>query len=285
MAGDAGFTLRESPPMAVVMLDEPRRSRRAAVVLASGLCLLGAACALAARGELLDGGAAPRELFGPWSPMTANVAPPQLSMRATKSMHSMWQQARWARLFQEPAPEAAPQQMLAERSIADDFHTALAAAAQRSAPVRYPHEVASERASELEHNAPHYVRELELAAASAPARTQRLEEVPKARTQSLDYMESKPRSDTRHPADLDTYQTYEYYPRPEGKGVTDYDGHRLWDEMQRDYRAQHPSATTYPAVPVVFKEDSEGGHPIANPLSQPVEDIYQAPILIRFSLP
>jgi len=269
----AGFTPAEPPP--VVMPDEPRRSRRAVVALASGLCLVGAACAVAASAGL-GGAAAPRELFGPWDPATVHVASPQPSMRATLSMHSMWQQAKWARLFQKPARKA-PQQMLAERSFDDavGFHTALAAAAQRAAPVRYPSEVASERASELEHNAPHYVRALQLAAASAPARTQQLEEVPKARTQSLDYMESKPRSDTRHPGDLDVYQTYEYYPRPEGRGVTDYDGHRLWDEMQRDYRAQHPSASTYPAVPVVFKEDSEGGHPIANPLSQPVEDIYQ----------
>jgi len=198
----------------------------------------------------------------------------------------MWQQAKWARLFQmhKHAEQAAA---LEAHSFADavGFHTALAAAGPH-VPVRYPTELASTRASELQHNAPHYLRQLELAARATPARLQVLSEGPKAstqalaaepraRTQSLDYMESKPRSDERHPGDMDVYQTYEYYPKPEGTGFTDYDGHRLWTEMQRDYRAQHPSASTYPAVPVVFKETSEGGAPIANPLSQPVEDIYQ----------
>ena len=215
------------------------------------------------------------ELFGPWNPETADVAQPDMSVHASRKMASLWQQAKWARLFQNrqaPAHTSA----LSERAFSDavGFHAA------RAVPVRYPAELASTRASELEHNAPHYVRELELAAERTPARTQSLEQgafrpIPKARTQSLDYMESKPRSDTRHPGDMDVYQTYEYYPRPEGRGMTDYHGHRLWDEMQKDYRAQHPSATTYPAVPVVFKEDSEGGHPVSNPLSQPVEDIYQ----------
>jgi hypothetical protein len=198
-----------------------------------------------------------------------------MSVHASRKMASLWQQAKWARLFQNrqaPAHTSA----LSERAFADavGFHSA------QAVPVRYPAELASTRASELEHNAPHYVRELELAAERTPARTQSLEQgavrsIAKARTQALDYIESKPRSDTRHPGDMNVYQTYEYYPRPEGRGMTDYHGHRLWDEMQKDYRAQHPSATTYPAVPVVFKEDSEGGHPVSNPLSQPVEDIYQ----------
>ena len=253
----------------LVASGEPRRSRRAVLAAASGLCLLCAACAIS------GGGGVQTELFGPWSPMTADVAQPDMSVHASRTMHSLWQQAKWARLFQN-REASQPTTGLSERAFAD----AAGFNAAQAGPVRFPTELASTRASELEHNAPHYVRELELAAAS-PARTQSLEQqatskpIALARMQSLDYMESKPRSDTRHPGDMDVYQTYEYYPRPEGRGMTDYHGHRLWDEMQKDYRAQHPSETTYPAVPVVFKEDSSGGHPVTNPLSQPVEDIYQ----------
>ena len=260
-------------PVVMASGQEPRRSRRSFVAAASGLCLLGATVAVVGMGGTVN--TTPTVLFGPWNPMSVHVAHPELSMHQSKSMYSMWQQSKWARLFQARKHDGKAA-ALEERSFADadGFHTALAAARSR-APVRYPTELASTRASELQHNAPRYVRQLELAAKATPTRLQALAAKPKARTQSLDYMESKPRSDERHPGDLDVYQTYEYYPKPEGTGFTDYDGHRLWSEMQKDYRAQHPSASTYPAVPVVFKEDSEGGHPISNPLSQPVEDIYQ----------
>jgi len=261
-------------PIVMASGQEPRRSRRSRrslVAAASGLCLLGATVAVVGKGGTVS--TTPTVLLGPWNPMSVHVAHPELSMHQSKSMYSMWQQSKWARLFQvrKHDDKAAA---LEERSFADadGFHTALAAARPR-APVRYPTELASTRASELQHNAPRYVRQLELEATLT--RLQALAAKPKARTQSLDYIESKPRSDERHPGDLDIYQTYEYYPKPEGTGFTDYDGRQLWSEMQKDYRAQHPSASAYPAVPVIFKEDSEGGHPISNPLSQPVEDIYQ----------
>jgi hypothetical protein len=215
-------------PVSMGGRENHKRAWRLVLSFAALVCLVGAAVALVVSRHGGSSGPVRTELFGPWNPMTAHVHQPQMSMRATKAMYSLWQQAKWAKLFK-----------------GDNQHDALVQPVNGATP--------------------HYVRELELAANGAP----------KARTQALDYMESKPRSDHRHPADLDVYQTYEYYPKPEGQGVTDYDGNRLWTEMQRNYRAQHPSATTYPAVPVVFVEDSEGGHPVANPLSQPVEDIYQ----------
>ena len=263
------------------------RRSRVVVVVACGLCLFGSALLLAASlaGE---GGATADALFGPWNPMTAHVARPQMSMRTSKAMFSLWQQARWARHFQgQPAPPVQSAIMNPARGVRDQrsvadaigFKTALAAGAPHGT-VRYPRDISAARASELEQErehaaTPHYVRELELAAHPARHRQARGVGAAAARTQALNYIESEPRSDYRHPGDMNVYQTYEYFPRPEGKHLTDYDGSRLWSEMQRDYRAQHPSASTYPAVPVVFEESSEGGHPVANPLSQPVEDIYQ----------
>ncbi len=246
-------------PVMAVGLDKTRQSRARALAitaLALFMCALIAACVVGG----WDGEASRSELLG------------------RRSMHDLFQQAKWARLFQGKTLAPPSTALASERYAADaiGFRTALAAAGS-SAPVRYPRDVATTRASELEvaHSTPQYLRELSLAAHDTPDRKQQLSQVPQARTQSLDFVETKPRSDDRHPGDMNIYQTYEYYPKPEGTTVDDYDGKHIWEEMQRDYRSQHPSTSTYPAVPVIFQEDSSGGHPVENPLSQPSEDVYQ----------
>eukprot|EP00961_Rhodomonas_salina_P139312 1874650-Rhodomonas_salina.1 len=84
----------------------------------------------------------------------------------------------------------------------------------------------------------------------------------------------EPRSSEDNPGDFYVHQRawrcqhYEYVPAPEGAGMTDEDGAKLWRQLQRAYRSaprsDNPSSATDPAVPVIFGEDDAGGHPVAS---------------------
>jgi hypothetical protein len=74
------------------------------------------------------------------------------------------------------------------------------------------------------------------------------------------------------PATFKIHQTYAYVPgnHPMSKAEAEAD----WTEMQKRYFRQTPSRSTYPAVPVVFDEDAEGGHSHVEPIIHKTDNIY-----------
>jgi hypothetical protein len=74
------------------------------------------------------------------------------------------------------------------------------------------------------------------------------------------------------PATFKIHQTYAYVPgdHPMSKAEAEAD----WTEMQKRYFRRTPSRSTYPAVPVVFDEDDEGGHTHFQPIIHKTDNIY-----------
>jgi hypothetical protein len=74
------------------------------------------------------------------------------------------------------------------------------------------------------------------------------------------------------PATFKIHQTYAYVPgdHPMSKAEAEAD----WTEMQKRYFRRTPSRSTYPAVPVVFDEDDEGGHSHVEPIIHRTDNIY-----------
>jgi len=74
------------------------------------------------------------------------------------------------------------------------------------------------------------------------------------------------------PATFKVHQTYAYVPgnHPVSKAEAEAD----WTEMQKRYFRHTPSRSTYPAVPVVFDEDDEGGHSHVEPIIHRTDNVY-----------
>ncbi|EKX43141.1 hypothetical protein GUITHDRAFT_110868 [Guillardia theta CCMP2712] len=206
----------------------------AGLVLAATVCLF----ALTAREDQAA------SLFGRWSPQSAIVSAPEMGVNAAKRLHSLFQQQRWAQLFSQAAEQR------------KELTQALSPLTFRNG--RYPSNVISEmgrneqlRASTLNQ------ANLDRKRAAPPTGP------PLSKRTQLSAIPYATSSSEQHPADFNVYQTYDYLPAPEGYGVSDEDAAKMWRESQRDYLERNPSTTTYPAVPVVFREDPDGGHTAA----------------------
>eukprot|EP00960_Hanusia_phi_P053995 762518-Hanusia_phi.AAC.1 len=209
-----------------------------AIVLGATVCLF----ALTSRDDQAT------SLFGRWSPQSAVVSAPAMGVNAAKRLHSLFQQQRWAHMFSQAAEQ---RKELAEALSPLTFRNG-----------RYPTNVISEmgRNEQLRataFNQAHTIPRRERPSASPRSWKQ-------TQLSSIPYAIS---SSEHHPADFNVHQTYDYLPAPEGYGVSDEDAAKMWRENQRDYLERNPSTTTYPAVPVVFREDPDGGHPAANSYS------------------
>ena len=74
------------------------------------------------------------------------------------------------------------------------------------------------------------------------------------------------------PATFKIHQTYAFVPGHSrlSKGEAD----AYWTDLQKRFFRQTPSRTTYPAVPVIFDEDDEGGHSHVQPVVHRRNQIY-----------
>ena len=74
------------------------------------------------------------------------------------------------------------------------------------------------------------------------------------------------------PATFKIHQTYAFAP---GHGrLSKSEAEAYWTDMQKRFFRQTPSRTTYPAVPVIFDEDDNGGHSHVAPLIHKTDEIY-----------
>jgi hypothetical protein len=74
------------------------------------------------------------------------------------------------------------------------------------------------------------------------------------------------------PATFKIHQTYAFVP---GHSVmSKSQAESYWEDLQKRFFRQTPSRTTYPAVPVIFDEDDNGGHSRVEPLTHRTDHIY-----------
>ncbi|KAJ1475378.1 hypothetical protein T484DRAFT_1828669, partial [Baffinella frigidus] len=247
----------------------PARTRRVAAAVCGSFLVAVSVATYVRSGQ---GSAAPVTLFGGWRSEQLGQAPrlPQMGVQAAQTMHSFFQQQKWASLF-APSPHSTGSGLATDVSDAElstvgstggrypsamesrDATQELASAdearprmqrarTQRLTGARYPSAMESRDATHQQESAarPHARR---------------------ARTQRLSYAPFSPHSTEENPGDFRVHQHYEVVPGKEAAGLTDEDGKRVWKRLQGEYRSRTPSTTTEPAVPVVFDEDGTGGHP------------------------
>jgi len=182
-----------------------------------------------------------------WSSQTARVHNPSLGQSESRNMLTLFQQQQWASHFDQ----------LSETNRVHDV--ALSSYLARKG--RYPESQVHDESMELEQHPPASVDRMTQLSNTG------FEHHPPAivnRKTQLSNTLFRPHSSFDDPGDFYVHQHYEYVPASdEGGKMSDEEGEKLWKELQRGYRADHPSSSTYPAVPVVFNEDQHGGHPAA----------------------
>lgn len=190
-------------------------------------------------GEVGGGGLSLGERAMRWSPADVRVQKPGLSVHEARVMLAMNQQRRWASLFGHGKGERRMPPDVALAAVSLSGKARLGKALKRVSDLTSSHVGGGARLQQLEANG------------SPSAKGWRNEEGDFTNESSED-----------EPVDMPSRQVYEYIAKPHGGRMSVEEGAREWKMLQRHYREQQPSMSTYPAVPVVFGDDDSGGHPV-----------------------